>query len=225
MNFQLPELDYDFDALEPYIDKETMERHYNGHHQAYITNLIKQIKNTDNYEMDLMKYLSFPSGPHNIKLSVKRKLKNFAGGHYNHSLFWKCMCPAGKSDPIDQDLLNLINRSFGSYDAMVQEFNKTAVELFGSGWVWLCYFTGDQTLVIRTTKDQDTVYMKTKRLVPLLGLDVWEHAYYLKHRGNRAQYANDWWKIVNWTFVNKVFKEFALQNKMVCVENDGSIIF
>ncbi|ADM12596.1 superoxide dismutase [Encephalitozoon intestinalis ATCC 50506] len=225
MEFKLPELDYPYDALEPFIDAETMKIHHTKHHQGYINNLEKTLQSNNIKGRSLNYCVTKSRGIVGVRSSVRRDISNFSGGHYNHSLFWKMMCPPGTSDPISPTLQEYINKSFGSYEKMVEEFNSAAVSLFGSGWVWICYRQSEGILVIRKTHNQDSICMKTSNTIPILGLDVWEHAYYLKYKSARAEYVEKWWNVVNWGTVNKLFEEIALGNKKLCVMSDGSIKF
>ncbi|CAD26018.2 MANGANESE SUPEROXIDE DISMUTASE [Encephalitozoon cuniculi GB-M1] len=225
MEFKLPELDYPYDALEPIIDEETMRTHHSKHHQAYINSLEKTLRSNSIKGKSLYYYVTKGRGIRGVKSSARRDLLNFSGGHYNHSLFWKMMCPPGTSGPMSPRLLEYIERSFGSQEKMVKEFSNAAVSLFGSGWVWLCYRQSEGILVIRKTYNQDAICMKTSSTVPILGLDVWEHAYYLKYKNVRSEYVANWWKVVNWGLVSRLFEEIALENKKLCVMSDGSIKF
>lgn len=225
MKFTLPDLDYPYDALEPFIDEETMRIHHTKHHQAYINNLERTLRNNDIGDKNLNFCVTKGQRIVGVKNSVRRDIGNFSGGHYNHSLFWKMMCPPGTSKPISPKLLECIEKSFGSQEKMVEEFNDVAGSLFGSGWVWICYRQSEGILVIRKTHNQDSICMKTSNTIPILGLDVWEHAYYLKYKSARAEYVANWWKVVNWGMVSKIFEEIALENKKLHVMSDGSIKF
>lgn len=225
MEFKLPELDYPYDALEPVIDSETMKVHHTKHHQSYISNLEKTLRNNNVEGKELNYYVTKHRKIRDIKHNVRRDIVNFSGGHYNHSLFWKMMCPVGTSEAIDPRLEECIEKSFGSHEKMVEEFNNAAVTLFGSGWAWLCYNAKEEELVIRKTYNQDAICMKVSGMIPILGLDVWEHAYYLRYKSARPEYVSNWWKVVNWGFVNRLFLEIALPKKKLCVESDGSIKF
>ncbi|AFM99370.1 superoxide dismutase [Encephalitozoon hellem ATCC 50504] len=225
MEFTLPNLDYPYDALEPFIDEETMRTHHTKHHQGYINNLERTLRNNGIKDKNLTFCVTKGRRIGGIKSSVKRDIANFSGGHYNHSLFWKMMCPPGTSEPISPKLSEYIEKSFGSQEKMIEEFNDAATSLFGSGWVWLCYRQSEGILVIRKTHNQDAICMKTSSTIPILGLDVWEHAYYLKYKSARAEYIANWWKVVNWGTVSKIFEEVALENKKLHVTSDGSIKF
>ncbi len=186
--FTLPDLPYAFDALEPHIDAQTMEIHHGKHHAAYIKNLNDLV--TDKEEPDLVELLKTTDNP---------KIKNNGGGHYNHSLFWQVMAPGGSK--LEGKLAAGIDSKFGSLDSFKEKFAAAAMGRFGSGWVWLVI--RDKSLEIRDTANQDSPIMEG--LVPILGLDVWEHAYYLKYQNRRADYIAAWWNVVNWSWVSKNF--------------------
>jgi Fe-Mn family superoxide dismutase len=196
--FVLPALPYSYDSLEPYIDKITMEIHHTKHHGAYVANL-----NTT-----LEKIQDAPSSIEEILMNISKypiAVRNNGGGHYNHSLFWKVMSSKGGGHP-NGKLLETINSSFGSFDNFKTKFNEAATKLFGSGWTWLVLKNGK--LEIGTTPNQDNPLMDISEFkgVPILCLDIWEHAYYLKHQNKRLDYINDWWKVVNWDEVSNNFK-------------------
>ncbi len=197
--FTLPKLNYGYDALEPFIDKMTMEIHHSKHHQAYINNLNKAIAGMEKktYNLDaILKDMSKYADP----------VRNNAGGHYNHSLFWNLMHPAPNGGP-KGDLSDAINASFGSFDKFKELFAEAAMKRFGSGWAWLV-MSPDKKLVITSTPNQDNPLMDsaTVKGTPILALDVWEHAYYLKYQNKRADYINAWWNVVNWEEVSLKFK-------------------
>jgi Fe-Mn family superoxide dismutase len=192
--FTLPPLPYAYDALEPFIDMETMHIHHDKHHAAYVANLNKAVANlpqtiSPSVEM-LLKEL--PALPETIRTAVR----NNGGGHYNHSLFWQMMKRNGGGEPASE-LGKAIAASFGSFSSFKDAFTKTALGQFGSGWAWLV-LDGKQ-LKIEPTANQDTPLSAGR--TPLLGLDVWEHAYYLKYQNKRADYIAAWWNVVNWDFV------------------------
>ena len=197
--FKLPSLPYAYGELEPYIDKETMVIHHDKHHGGYVNNLNDAIKGFSDLEnMQIDKLLSnLDKVPENIRV----KVKNNGGGHYNHSLFWHFMKPGG-SDP-DKKLLEAINSSFGSLDTFKEKFSTLSTSHFGSGWGWLVLDKGK--LEIIDTANQDSPISSGK--IPILGVDVWEHAYYLKYQNRRAEYINAWWSIVNWQKASSLFDE------------------
>ena len=198
--FTLPKLPYAFDALMPYIDAKTMEIHLTKHHQAYIDNLnaaLKPYPELQNYSLqDLLKKLKTLPQP------IQTAVQNNAGGHFNHSLFWLWMTP--KSKMVQGNLYQQIVKKFNTLEAFQEQFNAAAKTRFGSGWAWLVLnSTGD--LQIYSTANQDAVIMSSD--VPLLGLDVWEHAYYLQYQNRRPDYVTAWWSVVNWEFAEERYRE------------------
>lgn len=188
--YELPKLSYGYDALEPYIDAMTMEIHHTKHHQAYINNLNVMLEaNPDLAGADLEDMMRSFSNLH-ISEADKTKLKNNGGGHLNHSLFWDIMNPSHKKDG---HLVKEITETFGSVDEFKKQFTQTAMGHFGSGWTWL---VRDEVsdLQIYSLPNQDSPYLKNH--TPVLGLDVWEHAYYLKYQNRRAEYIENWWKVI-----------------------------
>ena len=191
MGFELPKLPYAFNALEPHIDSRTMEIHHGKHHQAYVTNLNNAIAGTDAEKMsieDICKNIS--------KYPVA--VRNNGGGHYNHSLFWTIMKQGGGGNPSGK-LGEAINAAFGTFEEFKTKFNNAGATRFGSGWAWLIVGS-DKKLAITSTPNQDNPLMdiaETKGF-PILGLDVWEHAYYLNYQNRRPDYMNAWWNVVNW---------------------------
>lgn len=195
--FTLPDLPYAHEALEPYIDTMTMEIHHGKHHAAYVTNLNKAVTGTEWESKPLEDILGNVS-----KLPIA--VRNNGGGHYNHSLFWKWMKPQGGGVP-SGELAEAMNRDFASFDKFKEQFTGAGMTRFGSGWAWLIAQHGK--LVISSTANQDNPLMDDAEVrgVPILGLDVWEHAYYLKYQNRRAEYITAWWNIVNWDEVAKLF--------------------
>jgi len=196
--YVLPALGYSYDALEPYIDARTMEIHHTKHHQAYITNLNNAISGTDMEKLSLDVLLANVS-----KYPVV--VRNNGGGHWNHAFFWKLLAANSSKSPSGK-LLEQINKDFGSFDNFKAEFTKAALGRFGSGWAWLIIKDGQ--LVVTSTPNQDNPLMdvaETKGL-PILGLDVWEHAYYLKYQNRRNEYVENFWNVVNWDYVQKIFE-------------------
>jgi Fe-Mn family superoxide dismutase len=193
--YTLPHLPYEYNALEPFIDAQTMLLHHSKHHQAYVDKL--------NAEMDKIKVADYPSTLDDIFKNVKKvkdAIRNNAGGHYNHSLFWQLMKPNPKAEAnLPQGkLAEAINSNFKSFEDFKKEFSEKATKIFGSGWCWLIEQNGK--LKITTTPNQDNPLMDgvTDKGKPVLALDVWEHAYYLKHQNKRADYISAWWNVVNW---------------------------
>ena len=197
MPHELPPLPYGYDALEPHIDARTMEIHHTKHHQGYVNNLNSAIEKHPELEKksveDLLKDLS--SIPEDIRTAVR----NNGGGHANHSMFWPIMSPDGGGEP-GGELAGAINSSFGRFSDFKEQFSKAAAGRFGSGWAWLCVDRGGK-LTITSTPNQDNPVSDGLR--PVLGLDVWEHAYYLKYQNRRPEYISAWWNIVNWKQVAK----------------------
>lgn len=198
--FTLPELPYDYDALEPTIDKETMNIHHTKHHNTYVTNLNAALEgHSDLQDKSLEELISdLDSIPEEIRTAVR----NNGGGHANHSLFWKIMSPNGGGEPTGE-LADKINETFGSFDQFKEQFEQAAAGRFGSGWAWLVLDNGE--LKITSTPNQDSPIMEGQ--VPLLGLDVWEHAYYLNYQNRRPDYASAFWNVVNWDEVAKNYEE------------------
>jgi superoxide dismutase, Fe-Mn family len=201
--YSLPKLPYAYDALEPHIDKLTMEIHYSKHHQAYVTNLNKAIETLDKAIVDKSKSLS--SIFENMSL-FPEAIRNNGGGHYNHSLFWNLMKPNGGGAPKGK-LGDAINATFGSFEAFKKQFSDAAAKRFGSGWAWLVVSNGK--LTITSTPNQDNPLMNISTIVskgkPVLALDVWEHAYYLKNQNRRADYIASFWNVVNWEAAEALF--------------------
>lgn len=188
-NYELPALPYAHDALEPFIDKMTMEIHHGKHHNAYVTNLNNALAGNELLGSPLEQLMAGIS-----KLSPA--VRNNGGGHYNHSLFWKVMKPGGSAP--EGKLLDAINSAFTSVDEFKKLFANAAMTRFGSGWAWLS--VADGKLVISSTPNQDNPLMDVAEVkgTPILGLDVWEHAYYLKYQNKRNEYIENWWNVVNW---------------------------
>lgn len=193
--FALPDLPYDYKALEPFIDEATMRLHHDKHHATYVTKLNEALTGHDDLlNMDINELLRNFS---NVPSDIQTKVKNHGGGHANHSLFWKTMKPQGVGQPTG-NLLQLINDNFGDFNKFKEQFSQAAINHFGSGWAWLISDQGK--LIITTTPNQDSPLMEGK--TPLLGLDVWEHAYYLKYQNRRNEYVENWWNVVDWESVS-----------------------
>jgi superoxide dismutase, Fe-Mn family len=199
MAFELPDLPYAFDALEPHIDAQTMEIHHDRHHKAYVDNANAALDGTEWAGSSVESVLTnLDSIPEDKRTAVR----NNAGGHANHSLFWQIMGPDGGGEP-GGDLAAAIDDAFGSLDALKSAINDGGVKRFGSGWTWLVW---DGTgLAAYSTPNQDSPVMQSD--VPLLGIDVWEHAYYLKYQNKRPDYLQAWWNVVDWGEVEKRFAE------------------
>jgi Fe-Mn family superoxide dismutase len=200
MPFSLPPLPYPYDALEPYIDKLTMEIHHTKHHAGYVNNLNKALESAPelaNKSLEELLANNCAIVPEKIRTAVR----NHGGGHINHSLFWEIMGPKAGGEPRGK-LAEAITQTFGSFEKFKEQFTEAALGRFGSGWAWLV-LTPDKKLEVYSTANQDSPLMEGK--IPILGLDVWEHAYYLKYQYRRADYVQAWWNVVNWAAVEKRF--------------------
>lgn len=199
MTFKLPELNYAYDALEPHIDKKTMEIHHTKHHQAYIDNLNKALEGHEKYQEMSIKELikSLDDLPEGIKTAVR----NNGGGHLNHKMFWKVMSPNGGGNPVGE-VAKKIDEDLGGFEKFKEDFKKAALGRFGSGWAWLV-LDKDGKFAITSTPNQDNPLSEGKK--PLLGIDVWEHAYYLNYQNKRADYIDSWWKLVDWNIVEEKY--------------------
>jgi Fe-Mn family superoxide dismutase len=197
MAHALPDLSYPPDALEPHIDKRTMELHHGKHHATYVNNLNAALEKYPELKSRTLDELLV--GLDEIPETIRTTVRNNGGGHANHSLFWHVMSPKGGGTPSGA-VAEAIASSFGSFDTFKEQFSKAALDRFGSGWAWLIE-QRDGRLVIESTPNQDTPLMKGTP--PLFGLDVWEHAYYLRYQNRRADYINAWWNVVDWAAINK----------------------
>lgn len=205
--FTLEALPYAYEALEPVIDAETMRIHHGGHHKAYVDNLNKAVAaNSALAGQSLEKILANVS-------RYDAAVRNNAGGHYNHTLFWKLMAPPGKGGAPSKALADQINKDFKSLDEFKKAFADAGAKRFGSGWAWLVW-TGDK-LQVGSTPNQDNPLMDASELkgTPVIGNDVWEHAYYLKHRNKRDAYLSGWWEVLNWNEANRLFDEARAAKK------------
>ena len=201
MAFTLPPLPYAADALEPHIDKMTMEIHHGKHHAAYVNNLNKALESAPELQSKTIEQL-LASNLAVVTDSIKTAVRNNGGGHANHLLFWNLLSPRGGGAP-SGDIAAVINGPFGSFDAFKEKFAAAATTRFGSGWAWLVKDSAGKFDII-STANQDSPMMESKK--PLLGLDVWEHAYYLKYQNRRPEYIAAWWNVINWDEVNKQLK-------------------
>lgn len=198
--FELPALKFAFDALEPAIDARTMEIHHDKHHAAYVNNLNKALESAPElYDQPLEKTLREIG---KVPESIRTAVRNNGGGHVNHSLFWEILTPGGSKAP-QGALLADLEKTFGTYDAFVEKFNAAAGTRFGSGWAWLV-LDSEKKLQVYSTANQDSPLMDGHS--PLLGLDVWEHAYYLNYQNRRPDYVKAFWTVVNWSFVESQYK-------------------
>ncbi len=198
--FELPALKYAFNALEPLIDARTMELHHDKHHAAYVTNLNKALESAPQWsEKPIEEILRRIN---EIPESIRTAVRNNGGGHHNHSLFWEWISPGGSKTPT-AELDKALAASFGSYDAFVEKFSNAAITRFGSGWAWLV-LDADKKLRVYSTANQDSPLIDNH--IPLLGLDVWEHAYYLNYQNRRADYVKAFWSLVNWDYVGGLYR-------------------
>lgn len=199
MTYTLPDLPYAYDALEPYIDEETMHLHHDKHHNTYVTNLNAAIeKYPELGEKTVEELLSDMDA---VPTDIKTAVRNNGGGHANHSFFWEILAPNAGGEPTGA-IKEAINEAFGDFSSFKEEFKKAAAGRFGSGWAWLVLENGK--LAITSTANQDSPLMEGK--TPILGLDVWEHAYYLKYKNVRPDYIAAFWNVINWDEVNKRFE-------------------
>lgn len=205
---KLPELPYAYDALEPYVDTETMKIHHTKHHQGYINKFNAALANYPELQQKNITELleSLDSLPEDVQSAVR----NNGGGYYNHALFWKMMTPTSSQAPAGT-LIDAINEKFGSFDLFKEQFSKAALTVFGSGWAWLAIDV-DNNLSIMTTSQQDSTLLNGRQ--PILGLDVWEHAYYIKYQNKRPDYIAAWWNVVNWEFVQELYTTITSGGKV-----------
>lgn len=199
MAYKLPELTYAYDALEPHIDARTMEIHHTKHHNTYVTNLNAAVEGTEFADKDINELIANLDA---LPADKQTAVRNNGGGHANHTLFWEVIAPGGSNEPVGE-VKAAIEAKFGSFDAFKEEFAKAATTRFGSGWAWLIV-DGD-SVAITSTPNQDSPVMEGK--TPILGLDVWEHAYYLNYQNRRPDYIGAFWNVVNWDAVEKKFQE------------------
>ena len=199
MAFTLPPLPYGFDALEPHIDAQTMQIHHDKHHQAYVDNLNKAIAGTDNEKKSLEELVAQAG-------KISPAVRNNGGGHWNHSFFWQILGPKTGGQPSGR-ISEAINQTFGSFDSLKEKMNAAGTTRFGSGWAWL--IVKDGKLEVTSTPNQDNPLMDVAEVkgTPLLGIDVWEHAYYLKYQNRRPEYLNAIWNVINWNKVNEHFEK------------------
>ena len=210
MTFTLPNLPYAHDALEPAVDKTTMEIHHGRHHKAYVDNLNKALEGKSEWANKGIEELC--ANVTKLPADVQGPVRNNGGGHYNHSLFWQIMAPKGKGGQPSGELQRAIDSDLGGMDKLKAAMNDAGVKRFGSGWAWLCR-GADGKLFVTSTPNQDNPLMTgvaEKTGTPILGIDVWEHAYYLKYQNKRADYLAAWWDVVNW---NKVSELYAAAKK------------
>ncbi|WP_227395141.1 superoxide dismutase [Jeotgalibacillus aurantiacus] len=198
MAYTLPDLPYSYDALEPHFDKETMNIHHTKHHNTYVTKLNDALEGHDDLQSKSIDELV--ADLNSVPESIRTAVRNNGGGHANHSFFWKILSPNGGGEPTG-DLASAINDKFGSFDKFKEEFAAAGAGRFGSGWAWLVVNNGE--LEVTSTPNQDSPLTDGK--TPILGLDVWEHAYYLKYQNKRPDYINAFWSVVDWNAVDKLY--------------------
>ncbi|WP_024600549.1 superoxide dismutase [Pseudoalteromonas sp. TAE56] len=196
MTFTLPKLDYEYDALEPHIDSKTMHIHHTLHHQTYINKANAALADTEYENVNVEKLLK---GINSLPSNLQKAVQEHVGGHFNHSLFWQVMSPQGGGKP-EGIVGQAINEQLGGFDKFKEEFTAAAISQFGSGWAWLCV-TPDKKLIIQNSANQDSPLMQGN--TPILGLDVWEHAYYLKYQNKRPDYIAAFYNVVNWQEVQR----------------------
>jgi superoxide dismutase, Fe-Mn family len=196
MAFELPPLPYAYDALEPYIDAQTMQLHHDKHHATYVTNLNNALQGHEFANLPIAEVIRRLN---EVPESARTAVRNNGGGHINHSMFWQIMKPNGGGAPTGE-IANAINSTFGSFDAFKTAFNDAGAKRFGSGWAWLVLDSSGK-LQVTSTANQDSPLIDG--LHPIMGNDVWEHAYYLKYQNRRPEYLNAWWNVVNWDEINK----------------------
>lgn len=199
MKYELPNLPYAFNALEPHIDAQTMEIHHDKHHQTYVTNLNNALEGHDDLSDKPVEWLL--KNIKDLPEAIQTPVQNNGGGHVNHTFFWQIITPGGATEPSNK-LRSEIDAKFGSFDEFKSLFAETATKRFGSGWAWLVVNTSNE-LEVYSTANQDSPLMQNHK--PILGLDVWEHAYYLKYQNRRPEYIENWWNVINWTEVDKIF--------------------
>ena len=198
--FEVPPLPYDYNALEPHIDEQTMHLHHDKHHQAYVTNLNAALEKHPELQNKSPEELI--QNLNSLPEDVRTAIRNNGGGHVNHSMFWEIMAPGAGGQPTGA-IADAINQAFGSFDNFKQQFNDAGTKRFGSGWAWLVR-NRDGSLTITSTANQDNPMSEGAQ--PIMGNDVWEHAYYLKYQNRRPEYLNAWWNVVNWDEVNNRFQ-------------------
>src|SRR5437867_1220502 len=200
MVYELPPLPYDYNALEPYIDEQTMHLHHDKHHAAYVTNLNNALKDRSGHPdvsaEELIRHL------HEVPEDIRTAVRNNGGGHVNHSMFWRIMKGKGGGEPQGK-IADALKKAFGSFDTFKQQFNDAGTKVFGSGWVWLARSESGKIQIVTTPNQNNPL---SDGLFPIMGNDVWEHAYYLKYNNRRPEYLQAWWNVVNWEEINKRYE-------------------
>lgn len=206
---QLPPLPYDYGALEPYIDTQTMQLHHDKHHATYVTKLNEAVQNYP--ELQGKSVVALLQDLNSVPEDIRTAVRNNGGGHLNHTMFWQIMAPNAGGAPTGA-LAEAINTAFGDFDTFKQQFNQAGADRFGSGWVWLVLNPQNQLQIV-STANQDTPI--TDGLYPIMGNDVWEHAYYLKYQNRRTEYLDSWWSVVNWAEIDRRYTQAsALQTQL-----------
>ena len=202
MAFELPPLPYDYNALEPHIDEQTMRLHHDKHHNTYVNNLNSAIEG--NSELENKSVEELISDLNSVPQDIRRTVRNNGGQHSNHSMFWEIMSPDGGGEPVG-DLADAVNSSFGSFDTLQEQWSSMSApgSVFGSGWTWLVA-APDGSLSVECTPNGDSPLMEGR--LPIIGIDLWEHAYYLKYQNARPEYVNAWWNVVNWEEAERRFQ-------------------
>jgi len=200
--FSLPKLPYSYSGLKPYIDEETMRIHHGKHHAAYVDNLNVALEGYKELSGKSIENLLADIGK--VPQDIRQAVINHGGGHANHSLFWKIMLPAQGASSPEGALIEALNKNFGTFEKFKEAFTKKAMSVFGSGWAFLIVTPGRRSLSLKRHSFQNSPYMHGN--LPILGIDVWEHAYYLKYQNRRVDYVNAWWNVVNWNQVSKNFE-------------------
>ncbi len=219
MAHQLPKLPYAYSALEPYIDTRTMAIHYNFHHGGYVKKLNTALSGyEDLQDKSIFELLANLNA---IPEEIRGAVRNNGGGHANHSIFWPVLSPKGGGEP-DGDLAALIDNAFGSFSAFKEAFNKAAATRFGSGWAWLCLDADFKAVVISTPNQDNPI---SQGLIPILGLDVWEHAYYLNYQNRRPDYIAAWWNVVNWKQVDKNYQSVLVAKNISEVAEQAKAVW
>lgn len=205
MAFEVPPLPYDYSALEPHIDTQTMHLHHDKHHQAYVTNLNAALEKAP--ELQKLSAEELLRGLENVPEAIRTAVRNNGGGHVNHSMFWKIMGPNAGGEP-SGPIADAIKSTFGDFNSFKEKFNDAGVKQFGSGWTWLVRDHGGKLQVVSSPNQDNPM---SQGFYPIMGNDVWEHAYYLKYQNRRADYLKEWWNVVNWAEINKRFQESQKQ--------------
>ncbi len=200
MTFKVPELEYDYDALEPFIDAKTMEIHHDKHHVGYVKKLNDAVKGTELEGKEIEEILK---NLDSIPKDIRQNVVNNGGGHFNHSLFWKIMTPDKSKRKFKGKVAEAINKKFGSFEDFKEKFKDIALKRFGSGWAWLVSDKNGEISIISTANQDCPLSVGA---IPVLGLDVWEHAYYLKYQNKRDEYIDTWFNVINWEKVNEIYE-------------------